>query len=164
MSRMQRVFTTPSAKGLIKTIMLTLRPSVGGAPVSARSSTDAPRVRPRPVRSPSLFEIIQRRSQLRPPPLEAAITPRQLECLAWAEQGKTAAEIGIILEISPRTVETHIARACAAFGVHKCIHAVSKARQLALLVDAEQEVWPRRIGRHLWPKREGATLSCGSDR
>lgn len=61
------------------------------------------------------------------------VTARQLECLAWVAEGKTAAEIGIILDISQRTVETHLARACEAFGVHKRVQAVVKARELDLL-------------------------------
>ncbi len=63
------------------------------------------------------------------------VTARQLECLAWAAEGKTAVEIGIILDISQRTVETHLARACEAFGVHKRVQAVVKARDLDLLPD-----------------------------
>lgn len=63
------------------------------------------------------------------------VTARQLECLAWVAEGKTAAEIGIILDISQRTVETHLARACEAFGVHKRVQAVVKAREQDLLPD-----------------------------
>jgi DNA-binding CsgD family transcriptional regulator len=66
-------------------------------------------------------------------PLVFDITERQLECLAWAEAGKTAAEIGVILGISSRTVETHLARACMALGVHRRIQAVVKARQLGVM-------------------------------
>jgi DNA-binding CsgD family transcriptional regulator len=66
-------------------------------------------------------------------PLVFDVSPRQLECLAWAELGKTASEIGMILGISSRTVETHLARACIALGVHRRIQAVVKARSLGLM-------------------------------
>ena len=41
--------------------------------------------------------------------------------------------VGIILDISQRTVETHLARACEIFGVHKRVQAVVKARELDIL-------------------------------
>ena len=65
-------------------------------------------------------------------------TARQLECLAWVAEGKTAAEIGIILDISPRTVQTHLARACGAFGVHKTVQAVVKAQERDMLPDVRR--------------------------
>lgn len=62
-----------------------------------------------------------------------AITPRQLECLTWAQEGKSATDIGAILEISPRTVENHFARVCEQLGVRTRIQAVVKALDLGLL-------------------------------
>ena len=56
--------------------------------------------------------------------IHVGVTARQLECLAWVAEGKTAAEIGIILGISGRTVEKHVARACELFGVARRIQAV----------------------------------------
>ena len=61
------------------------------------------------------------------------LTERQLECLRWTEEGKSARDIGTILGISARTVEEHIAVACAALGVRTRIQAVVRARQLGLL-------------------------------
>ena len=61
------------------------------------------------------------------------ISARQLECLAWVAEGKSAIEIGIILGISDRTVEKHIARACEIFGVNRRIQAVDYARRLGLI-------------------------------
>ena len=61
------------------------------------------------------------------------MTERQLECLAWAGEGKTAFEIGIILGISARTAEGHLAKACEALGVRKRIQAAIKAREMGLL-------------------------------
>jgi DNA-binding CsgD family transcriptional regulator len=61
-----------------------------------------------------------------------AITVRQLECLRWAGEGKSASDIGIILGISARTVEGHIARTCALLGVRTRIQAVVLAKDLGL--------------------------------
>lgn len=61
------------------------------------------------------------------------MTERQLECLAWAGEGKTAFEIGVILGISARTAEGHLAKACEALGVRKRIQAAIKAREMGLL-------------------------------
>ena len=62
-----------------------------------------------------------------------AITPRQMECLTWAQEGKSATDIGAILGISARTVEGHLARVCEQLGVSICIQAVVKAMDLGLL-------------------------------
>ena len=62
-----------------------------------------------------------------------AITQRQLECLRWAGEGKSASDIGVILGISARTVEGHIARTCALLGVRTRIQAVVLAKDLGLL-------------------------------
>jgi len=67
--------------------------------------------------------------------IHVGVTARQLECLAWVAEGKTAAEIGIILGISGRTVEKHVARACELFGVARRIQAVDQARRLGLITD-----------------------------
>jgi DNA-binding CsgD family transcriptional regulator len=65
----------------------------------------------------------------------ARLTARQLQCLRWAEEGKSARDIGTILGISARTVEEHIAIACAALGVRTRVQAVVFARRLGLLKD-----------------------------
>ncbi len=71
-------------------------------------------------------------------PIVYDVTARQLECLAWAGEGKTALEIGIILGISARTVEGHLAKICEAFGVRKRIQAVVIARELHALPSLRQ--------------------------
>ncbi|PDS68058.1 response regulator transcription factor [Rhizobium phaseoli] len=49
----------------------------------------------------------------------SSVTPREREIIGWMAAGKTAAEIGAILAISPITVNTHIANAKAKLGVFK---------------------------------------------
>lgn len=85
--------------------------------------------------------LTHRLRQPRPPVLRfdrpATFTHRQLECLTWVQEGKSATDIGAILGLSPRTVEGHLAKICAAFGVRTRIQAVLKAKELGLL-DARQ--------------------------
>lgn len=69
----------------------------------------------------------------RAPRREAALSPRQIECLFWARHGKSAGDIGQILGISGRTVEGHLAKACDALGVRTRVQAVVRARDLGLL-------------------------------
>jgi ATP/maltotriose-dependent transcriptional regulator MalT len=61
------------------------------------------------------------------------ITDRQLECLTWVQQGKSATDIGGILGLSGRTVEKHIIKVCGHLGVKTRIQAVVRARELGLI-------------------------------
>jgi ATP/maltotriose-dependent transcriptional regulator MalT len=64
------------------------------------------------------------------------ITERQLECLAWVQEGKSATDIGGILGLSGRTVEKHIIKVCGHLGVKTRIQAVVRARELGLITGA----------------------------
>ena len=64
--------------------------------------------------------------------LAKAVTERQIECLRWVRQGKSATDIGVILGISARTVEGHIARTCELLGVRTRLQAVLMADGLGL--------------------------------
>jgi len=66
-------------------------------------------------------------------------SPRQLECLSWTQEGKSATDIGEILGISPRTVETYLGRVCQQFGVRTRVQAVVKARDLGFLDNGDQQ-------------------------
>lgn len=61
------------------------------------------------------------------------LSRRQLECLSWAEAGKSARDTGQILGISQRTVEKHLEQAYEVLGVRTRIQAVVTARALGLL-------------------------------
>lgn len=61
------------------------------------------------------------------------LTHRQVECLVWAGEGKSARDTGQILGISQRTVEKHLEQACGVLGVRTRIQAVIRARELRLL-------------------------------
>ncbi len=74
------------------------------------------------------------RARLRQPDTTCApLTPRQLECLRWAQAGKSSTDIGAILEISRRTVETHISDACGRLGVRTRVQAISLVIGMGLL-------------------------------
>lgn len=61
------------------------------------------------------------------------VSVRQLECLFWVQEGKSANDIGGILGISGRTVEGHLQQACLLLGVRTRFQAVLRARDLGLL-------------------------------
>jgi DNA-binding CsgD family transcriptional regulator len=61
------------------------------------------------------------------------MTARQLECLAWVQEGKSASDIGGILGISSRTVEGHLLKVCDRLRVRTRLQAVLKARDLGLI-------------------------------
>ncbi len=56
---------------------------------------------------------------------EVHLTHREREVLAWASGGKTAWEIGRILNISHRTVEWHFGQACRKLGATNRSQAVA---------------------------------------
>jgi len=77
--------------------------------------------------------LVDERRSFAPSP----ITERQLECLAWVQEGKSATDIGGILGLSGRTVEKHLIKLCGHLGVKTRVQAVVKARELGLLDRAE---------------------------
>ena len=50
---------------------------------------------------------------------DCPLSGRQVDCLRWVQAGKTDAEIGMLLGISPRTVHNHLEKAKAAFNTPK---------------------------------------------
>jgi DNA-binding CsgD family transcriptional regulator len=75
------------------------------------------------------LQIAYRRTVGRRPQL----TKREAECLSWAGQGKTSAEIGAILGISDRTVEGYIVSACDKLNARGRQAAITKAIDLQLI-------------------------------
>lgn len=61
------------------------------------------------------------------------LTARQLECLRWVQEGKTAWETGQIMGIGQRTVESYLAIAFAKLKVRTRVQAVLRARELGLI-------------------------------
>lgn len=87
-----------------------------------------------------------------PGTLPQILSQRQLECLKWVRQGKSAADIAAILDLSRRTVEDHIAAACSRLGVRTRIQAVSAAIVRGLLIGAAVLIEPvELIDGLVWP-------------
>ena len=53
------------------------------------------------------------------------LSGREVECLLWVSRGKSSADIGQIVGLSPRTVDSYIEKACAKLGVRTRIEAVA---------------------------------------
>jgi DNA-binding CsgD family transcriptional regulator len=86
-----------------------------------------------------LFAVLAQDAALRillPPdltPEAPALTPRELECLRWTMDGKTAWEVGSILGISERTAALHMNNATHKLGCVNKHQAVVKALRLGLI-------------------------------
>jgi DNA-binding CsgD family transcriptional regulator len=61
------------------------------------------------------------------------LTPRELECLRWTMEGKTAWEVGAILGVSERTAVLHVTNAMHKLGAINKHQAVLKALRLGLI-------------------------------
>lgn len=61
------------------------------------------------------------------------LTPREVECLFWACEGKTTWEISKIIEVSERTVIFHLTSATKKLGAVNRQHAVAKAMATGLI-------------------------------
>lgn len=53
-----------------------------------------------------------------------ALSPRELECLIWVTRGKSSGDIGGILGLSPRTVDSYLEKVCSKLRVRTRIEAV----------------------------------------
>ncbi len=61
------------------------------------------------------------------------LTPRERQCLEWAAQGKSRADIGQIIGLSPRTVKFHLENAQRKLNVARTTQAVLRAASLGLI-------------------------------
>lgn len=68
-------------------------------------------------------------------PLLAArdLTQRERQCLAWTAQGKTVADIAVLVAISPRTVVFHLENARRKLGAASIAQCVAEALRQGLL-------------------------------
>lgn len=53
------------------------------------------------------------------------LSGRETECLLWVSRGKSSSDIGQIVGLSPRTVDSYLEKACAKLGVRTRIEAVA---------------------------------------
>jgi DNA-binding CsgD family transcriptional regulator len=76
--------------------------------------------------------VRERRRELSAGALEVlGLSPREAEVLAWVVEGKTNGEIGIILEMRPRTVAKHLERIFRKLGVETRTAAAASALSVA---------------------------------
>lgn len=66
-------------------------------------------------------------------PLQKMMTEREVEILAWVQEGKSNQEIGDILCISPLTVKNHVQKILRKLNVKNRAQAVSKATAMRLI-------------------------------
>ncbi len=65
--------------------------------------------------------------------VDAVLTPREREILVFISEGFTMQQIANRIGISPRTVETHVAKLYRKLGVRTRVQAVSRAASLGLI-------------------------------
>jgi LuxR family transcriptional regulator, quorum-sensing system regulator BjaR1 len=63
----------------------------------------------------------------------SGVTPREVECLKWAAEGKTEWEISEILSISEHTADKHLSNARRKLGAANCAQAVANAIRWGLI-------------------------------
>lgn len=64
---------------------------------------------------------------------QPGLSPRELECLIWASRGKSSADTGGIVGLSPRTVDSYLEKACSKLRVRTRIEAVAVAVRTGLI-------------------------------
>lgn len=61
------------------------------------------------------------------------LSPRELECLRWVSLGKSSSDIGSILALSPRTVDSYLEKVCSKLRVRTRIEAVAFAVKTGMI-------------------------------
>jgi DNA-binding CsgD family transcriptional regulator len=67
------------------------------------------------------------------PDAAISLTPREIECLFYTLRGKSAKAIGLILKISPKTIEFHLEHIKTKFNCRNKMELISKAMELGYL-------------------------------
>jgi LuxR family quorum sensing-dependent transcriptional regulator len=76
------------------------------------------------------FRSVSNFRKASPPDKRPRLTPREREILQWSAAGKTAEDIGVILNITKHTVESHRRHICDKLDANNLVHAVAKAVRL----------------------------------
>ncbi len=71
-------------------------------------------------------------------PPGVVLSGRELEVLDWVVRGKTNPEIGMILSLSSLTIKNHLQRIYRKLNVHNRVQAITRCRELKLLMSAER--------------------------
>jgi DNA-binding CsgD family transcriptional regulator len=78
------------------------------------------------IRNDQVLLLLDERSRALP---SIGLSPRESEVLAWVAQGKTNPEIGTILGLSVRTIQTHLDHIYRKLDVETRTAAVAKAME-----------------------------------
>jgi DNA-binding CsgD family transcriptional regulator len=70
-------------------------------------------------------------------PVRLRLSPREAQVLGWVSQGKTNKEIGVILKLSPRTVQKHLEHIYQKIGVESRTAAAAKAYEIASIASKQ---------------------------
>ena len=70
------------------------------------------------------------------------LSPREAQVLDWVAQGKTNKEIGVILELSPRTVQKHLEHIYRKIYVESRTAAAAKAYEIASIASKQRLILP----------------------
>lgn len=62
-----------------------------------------------------------------------SLSRRETECLEWVSRGKSSSDIGAILGLSPRTVDSYLEKVCAKLRVRTRIEAVAYAVRTGMI-------------------------------
>ncbi len=93
----------------------------------------------------------ERHLTVRPTSFEPlGLTRRETDVLQWVAEGKTNSEIGIILGMSPRTVQKHLEHIFEKLGVE------TRTAAATLAFGWRSEIW---IRQRRYPGKESRTLS-----
>jgi len=69
------------------------------------------------------------------------LSSREAQVLSWVSQGKTNKDIGVILELSPRTVQKHLEHIYQKVGVESRTAAAAKAYEIALIASKQTSMF-----------------------
>jgi len=94
----------------------------------------------KPIDFEMLLEIVKvrlsRPARAYPVPKPSTpLTQREIEALTWSARGKSSADIAVLMQVSERTVNFHIANAMQKFGVATRIQAAVKASLAGIIKD-----------------------------
>jgi DNA-binding NarL/FixJ family response regulator len=131
----------PLARARVHRRLAEAQALLGDAAAAARHLRDAIDGYKRLGAAPYLREATDRLRALAPEglttadqrQLQAGLTPRQLQILARVAHGRTDKQIARELELSPRTVEMHVARLLATLHCRSRAEAVRRGGELGLI-------------------------------
>ena len=136
-----QIMEDAAAKGLVNGISIPFRTHTGEINIFSLATDHADNFDTRAIEvlsnaqlfGTTLFSCVSRIQNQQDSAKEFNFTPREVECLFWACEGKTTWEMSVILEVSERTVIFHLTSATKKLGAVNRQHAVAKAIMCGLI-------------------------------